>query len=227
MKNISGNDLVVKLFNISSDTSLNANINLNAEITGNYSDPVFVINTRLDNISFKNRMFGNMIGKLNYSDQNLSVHVRLVDSTLNDNAPSLLLDGTIPVDLALTNVEERLIKSKQIKLALTSAKIDLSPLENSLPEIRKIKGNLTSNLILTGTFDNPEFSGIILFNNGDFILEANNLEYKAGVKLSVNDNVINVDSLLISNPAGTIGGGSMTGSGSALLNKFSPASAKY
>ena len=45
MKNISGNDLVVKLFNISSDTSLNANINLNAEITGNYSDPVFVINT--------------------------------------------------------------------------------------------------------------------------------------------------------------------------------------
>ncbi len=226
MKNISGNDLVVKLFNLSSDTSLSANININAEITGNYSDPVFVINTRLDNLSFKNRTFGNMIGKLNYSDQNLSVNVRLVDSTLNDNAPSLLLNGTIPVDLALTGVEERLIKSKQIKLALTSAKIDVSPLENSLPEIRKIKGVLTSSLILTGTFDNPDLSGIIVFNSGDFILEANNLEYKAGVKLSVNDNVINVDSLLISNPAGTIGGGSMTGSGSALLNKFSPASAK-
>lgn len=225
MNNIKGNDLAVNLFNLSSDTSLSANINLNAEITGNFSSPIIVINTGLDNLSFRNRIIGNLKGELNYSDQNLVMNVQIIDSTFNNSGPSLLLKGTVPVDLSFTSVEERLIKSKQIDLTLTSTNLDLSPLENSLPAIKKIKGNLTADLTLTGTFDNPDLLGIITFNNGDFILEANNLEYNAGVKLSVNNKNINVDSLVIANPGGTKGGGKMTGSGSALLDKLSLSSA--
>jgi len=225
MNNINGNDLAVNLFNLSSDTSLSANINLKAEITGNYSDPIIVINFTLDSLSFRNRFIGYLKSQLNYSDQNLTMNVSILDSTINRNEPSLLLKGTVPVDLSFTGVEERLIKSKQINLTLTAANLDLSPLENSLPAIKKIKGNLTADLTLKGTFDNPDPSGIITFSNGDFILEANNLEYNAGVKLSIEGKNINVDSLLIANPGGTKDGGSMTGSGSAMLDKLSLSSA--
>ena len=225
MTNISGNDLAVNLFNLSSDASFSANINLNAEITGNYSSPVIVLNTGLDNLSFGNKIIGNLKAELNYSDQNLSVNLLLADPTVNNGGPSLLLKGGIPVDLSFTSVEERLLKSKQIDLQLSSAKLDLSPLENSLPEIRKINGNLTADLTLKGTFDNPDLSGLVKLDNGNFILEANNLKYNAGVQLSINNGNINIDSLYILNPPGTIGGGALTGTGTASLDKLSPSSA--
>jgi hypothetical protein len=218
--NINGNDLAVNMLNLSSDNTLNANINVNAEISGNFSSPVIAININSDSLSFRNRSFGYLKGVLNYSDQELAVDVHILDSTDSKSEPRLLLQGNLPIDLSFTGVEERLIKSKQIDLKLTADSLDLGPLGNSLPSIKKVGGLLTSSLSLSGTFDNPDLSGLITLNNGDFILEANNLEYNAGAKLTVNSKNINIDSLLISNPKGTKGGGAMTGNGNILLKNL-------
>jgi hypothetical protein len=225
LTNINGKDLAANLLDMASDNSLNSNVHLSAEITGNFSNPIAVINLGLDSLSFRNKKLGYLKGELNYSDQNLAVDVHIIDSAKSKNEPLLLLSGNIPIDLSFTSVDERLIKSKQIDLKLTTSSLDLGPLGNSLPEIKKVGGYLTADLTLTGTFDNPDPNGIITINNGDFIMEANNLEYIAGIKLSVKGKNVNIDSLLIANPKGTPGGGVMTGSGSALLDNLSLASA--
>ncbi|MDR3626918.1 MAG: hypothetical protein P4L45_08805, partial [Ignavibacteriaceae bacterium] len=221
MSNINGNDLAVNMFNLASDNTLNTNVHVNGEVTGNFTNPVIALNIGADSLSFKNRNFGYLKGVLNYSNQELAVNVHILDSTNHNSEPRLLLQGNLPIDLSFTGVEERLIKSKQIDLKLTADSLDLSPLANSLPSIKKVGGVLTSNLVLAGTFDNPDLSGLITLNNGDFIMEANNMEYNAGAKLIVSSKNINIDSLLICNPKGTKGGGTMTGNGSITLKNLS------
>jgi hypothetical protein len=220
MNNINGNDMLVNLFGFAPDSTISTTIHLNGEVTGNFSNPVAMINFGFDSLTFKNKRLGYLKGELNYSNQNLAVNVNIVDSTNGKSVPSLILKGNVPVDLAFTAVEERFNKSKQMDLTLHADNFDLSPFANTLPAIRRISGSLTTNLSLTGTFDNPNPSGYITINNGDFVLEANNLEYNAGIKLSIEEKNLKIDSLVISNPPGTKGGGTMTGSGSALLDNL-------
>ncbi len=112
-----------------------------------------------------------------------------------------------------------MIKSKQFNLVFKADQFNLASFGNLLPKINKLKGYLVADLKLTGTLDNINPSGYIRLHDADFVGEFNNLEYGAGLKLSVNKEAITIDSLLIKN-VDTKNGGQMTGSGKAFLNNL-------
>ncbi len=224
MSRINAYDLSTNLFNVGNENALNGNIHLNAEITGDFSDPLAKINFGVDSIKFKNKNIGLILGNMNYADKELNVDVRFLDSLINRNKPKLLVSGDIPIDLGFTGVQERFVKDKQIDLSLRTNDFDLSPIGNAFPKIENLTGDVAANINLSGTPEDLVPSGTLSITNSSFILTPNNIQYLAGIKLSVNNNTITIDSLKLANTPETKNGGFITGTGSVGLKNFSIAS---
>ncbi len=232
LKNISGKDLTTNLLGMNPENSPGGSIYLNANLTGNFSNPVGVLNFGADSVSYKNKYFGSLNGKLNYSDQNLSVDVRFLNSnilpagkTTDNNKPALLINGNIPIDLSFTGGGDRFIKSKQIDLDLTAEDFDLSPLGNVVPGIQRLTGKMIANLKITGTPDNLDPYGIVTIKNVTLLVDANNIEYNAGIQFTIKNQTITMDSLLIANLPGTKDGGTIIGGGIASIKNLTLTSA--
>lgn len=231
MKGINGKDLSTNLLEMNPENSIDSKIYLDAKITGNFDSPIGTLKFGADSVTYKNRYFGSLSGVLNYAEQNLSVYISFLNSDILSTAqaknikPSLLINGNIPIDLSFTGGGDRFVKSKQIDLNISSQDFDLSPLGNALPGIQKLTGKMIANLKIAGTPDNLDPSGDISVQDATFLVNANNIEYTAGIKLLVKNQTLTLDSLLIENLPGTSGGGRIIGGGIANLKNFNLTSA--
>ena len=226
VKGIQGKDLSENLFNTTADNSLGANLNISGEVKGNFESPVINLMFNADSISFRNTYFGFLKSNFNYSNQNINVDLKFLDTTLYKNEPPLVLYGNVPINLSFIPTGKRFPESKQIDLTLSASNFNLGALGNLVPMIDKLKGNLNASIKVNGTLQNIEPSGNVTITNADFVSESNNLEYTAGLKLNIKNQKLFLDSLLIANAPGTKGGGTITGGGEADLNNFELASAR-
>jgi hypothetical protein len=224
IKNIDGKDLSTGLLNMKQENSLGANIHLDADITGNYGDPVMNVNFGADSVQYRDKVFGELVSNINYSNQNLSIDARFLDSLLYKNLPALQISGNVPIDLAFSGVKERFKKSQPINLNVDAKDFDLGTLGNIIPKINHLTGKLVANLSLTGTPSSLNPEGEIEVKKMGFKVNANNLKYTGGLKLKIANHKVSIDSLVLANAPGTKGGGTITGSGTIKLNNFEIAS---
>ncbi len=227
LKDFRGKDLSKNLLELKAGNTLLGSINLNSDITGDFSNPVMNLKFDIDSTMFKGKNLGALIGNLNYKDKNLDVDLRFVDSINNYKNPELLISGNIPVDLGLKGVTQRLPDNQPINLKLQADNFNLAAFDNIVPELRELKGYLDANLSLSGNFNNLEPNGTLTIKNADFISSFNNLEYYAGVKINISPGSLSLDSLVIENSKGTLDGGKMTGSGKAEMENLDITSSQF
>ncbi len=219
IRELSGLDLITNFENINPAESPDFNINLSSHLTGDLKNPIFNIDVNTDRIVFKKRKFGKLFGSFDYKNENLNIDLKFQDSLIYSKGPALFINGSLPINLGLVSVKERMPQSKPINIVFKANQFNLASFGNILPMVNKLKGYLVADLEVKGTFNDINPSGYIKLNDADFIGEFNNLEYGAGLKLSVSKEAISIDSLLIKN-VGTKNGGEMTGSGKAFLDNL-------
>ena len=230
LKNFRGKDLSRNLLELNPGNTLLGSINMDADIKGDLENPLLDVKADIDSVTYKNRNIGALKGNFSYKDKSLSVDLKFVDSLQNNKKPQLLVTGSIPLDLGLKrNVNQGSAEknNKTIDLKLLADSFNLAPFGNVLPDIRELRGILIGKLNVSGTFDNIDPKGSLTLKNAAFIADANNLEYNAGIKISINKNELKLDSLLIENSKNTEYGGKMTGSGNAILNNLDIVSSQF
>ena len=228
--NFRGKDISRNLLELAPGNTLLGRINLNADIKGNFENPLIDAKVDIDSVTYKSKNMGALIGDFNYKEKNLFVDLRFIDSLQNFNRPQLLITGSLPVDLSLKtreNSSKRDLNSEPINLKLIADNFNLASFANVLPDIRELRGILTGKLNVSGTFNNIDPEGSLTLRNIAFIADANNLEYNAGLKVNASKGSLSIDSLLIENSKGTQNGGKMTGTGKAVLNNFDIESSQF
>ncbi len=227
VNNIRGSDLSEELLGISPENAIHSYLNFNAEVKGNFDSPIMNIKLNADSVRYKNKKFGSLIANLNYKNEKLNTDIRFVDSLRNYQNPKLKIEGNIPVNLAFTGVQNRINKNELINISVAADTFKLGALGNILPDINRISGDLTANLNIGGTFNNFKPEGKLILENTSFVFAKNNLEYQAGLILSITPDLLKIDSLLIKNAPGTKNGGQMTGSGEAVINNLNIVSSNF
>ena len=227
MQGITGKQISELILGMQPENSIQSNLNFSADIKGKFDSPVMKINLTADSVQFKNKNFGSLVALLNYKDKNLNTNVRFVDSVRNMNHPLLKITGDLPLDLSFAGTDQRLIDSEPVSINVEADSFRLGALGNMLPQINKIRGELTANLHIGGTFKNFEPRGQLVVDHADFVVVKNNLEYNAGLKLSLTPTQLKIDSLLIKNAPNTKNGGQMTGSGEATIKNLQIVSSNF
>ena len=97
---------------------------------------------------------------------------------------------------------------------------DLTPFADIMPNVKKVKGILSSDFTLSGSPAALKPEGYVSLSNASFVADANNLSYDAEMKVSIKDQDLKIDNLVLKNSQGTVDGGEIKGSGSAVIQNF-------
>ncbi len=226
LSGLKGEDLSIDLLHLRPENSLGANINLAINVSGNMVEPVINMDMSVDSVKYGGRFFGVLKSKANYKNKNLDLNIAFLDSLLNPTSPALAITGNIPIDLSMESSGDQ-VESKPMNVHLKSDGFNLGAFGDILPAVNRLRGNLTSDLKLTGTLSSLKAEGYLRVENAAFFLEANNLEYTTSANIKIDGNRLTIDSLTIANVPGTLNGGKLTGSGTAILENFVPSSSKF
>ena len=219
LDSLSGNNIIRDIIGNSSQKDFNADIKLQANLSGNFYDPKFSIVASARNIKYGAGSFGSLLSNFSYSENMLITDIRFLDSLENQDKPALSISGSIPLNLSAT--KDTLYKqNKSIDLTIESDDYDLSSLKNMIPYVQFQKGTLESDIYLSGTLDKPVALGYFSINDARFMSKNNNLDYDFNTKVWIDDQEITIESIELKNVFGTANGGTVTGKGFIRLDKF-------
>lgn len=150
----------LKLFD--EELSLEGILSCEATLSGSFMDPAFRLNGRIDSLTFRSLLLGDLMTSVNYRDKILTIDSLLINSYPGE----YYVRGTMPLDLAFTTaVMERLPESPMdIRVRADDSRFDLVSL--MLPSVEQLDGDFHADFILTGTAGNPHLEGRAHLVNG-------------------------------------------------------------
>ncbi len=216
---ISGN-ILERYFLGLEDNQLIANGSATARFEGEIENPILNVSVHVKEAKLPSIPRTNLHGSIYYGDKKLSTNFTFLDSTSNEKNPLFLLNGSIPVDLSFTSAKERILQNEPLNIRIKSSQFNLSMLGRIVPIIADQSGILSTDLNISGTFNSPQYSGYITLKDGAFRLPYNNLGYNCQMKLSFENQSMNVDNFVLSNAGGAKYSGTINGRGGIEFDGF-------
>ncbi|HJR66952.1 MAG TPA: translocation/assembly module TamB domain-containing protein [Gemmatimonadaceae bacterium] len=150
---------------VQSRSPLGGLLTLELGITGMRDDPTMRLSATADTVRVDEIHFPRLDARATYARRRLDGEVRLV----RDNQPAINLLASLPLDLALTSVEKRLIEDS-LRVSLRADSMNLALLETMVPRVSNATGRLQARLDVAGTWTRPSFTGTVLVNGGQMAL---------------------------------------------------------
>ncbi len=167
--------------------------NLEIRADGTMAAPLYDVKFNAERVAFRGFPFGIIRGASSYREQVLDLHL-LIDnrSATQTGKPDLTIEGTIPINLALADVGERL-SDKPMDLKVFSDGLQMNLLDPLVPTFNELTGVLKTDLKVGGTPKHPIYTGQISIENCAFRFVPNNIQYeKLNAQLEANNDRIKV-----------------------------------
>ncbi len=202
------------------EASLDGILNLQADITGNYREPIINIDIAADSLTYSDISLGRCTGKIHYAERkaeaDLSYDIRTAEG---EQKPSLTFSAAIPIDLSLVSVEDRLIDSS-MNVSIRTNNFPLAILNPLLPGVRDVKGIANGDIHITGTLSAPQYGGYVTIKDGQFLFEANNMLYLLSATIEPRGDTIHVVNLELRNDPRDKSDGLITVTGDIGFKRF-------
>ncbi len=189
-------DLVLN-FLPNAQEDINGIFSLDLKLNGTYDKPSLSGAFQLKEITIGNDELGEFTGSVDYKNKILNFIISYVDSVYEGD--DLQLIGSLPIDLTLSDVKERISRKRNIEILITMNNFNLQPLKAIATIFRDVNGSLDGSLRIAGTLEKPEFYGSVNSKNMNFILAQNNLKYSSDISLKFTDNKISLQKFELSN----------------------------
>ena len=170
---------------------------LDLHVTGSMQSPVITLRSMLDNTYFRQTHIGQVTTVIDYENQIATIDM-IVKEKITVINPSLTLKGTLPIDLAISNVDER-FPDQQQRLQLTSDGFNLSVLDPIIKDVDNLSGILRCNVTMTGTPREPNYQGTIQTSDTRFLFIPNNITYILDGELEPHEDQIHLKKIYIKN----------------------------
>ena len=175
----------------------NGNINIVGSVGGTTADLTSMMNVRVTDMKYGNLTFGIIKGVFDYNDQRLdfTADVTEAEDTLQT---AFRIAGYIPFDILPGSGGER-IPDGPMNVHIFSEGFDLSIIDPFLADFRNFRAKMTSDVLITGNVDDPQYEGDLEIFDGGFTFVPNNVIYHFGGKLEPRQNELMISHLRVEN----------------------------
>ncbi len=149
------------------DTSIIANglLSGDARLTGTLLDPTMFVDLRLDSAVVDGLDVGTILALAHYDRRRVTVDSLFIQS--RDQTSTSLLQGTLPIDLALTTAPVERLPDEPIDISIVMNQRDLGVVPWALPEqVEELSGLLQADVRISGTPQSPQLAGDIRLTDG-------------------------------------------------------------
>ncbi|MBI2794481.1 MAG: translocation/assembly module TamB domain-containing protein [Ignavibacteria bacterium] len=182
---------------------------LDVVINGSWTEPLVLLKMKASQVTYNLSLIGSLTSQLMYRQRDVTGFVVVRDEERTENVEALRLDiNALPLDLALTRVEERFVPNKPIDISLTADDLALAVVEPFLPAIEHLRGKVDASITLTGTSpDEMHLGGQGRFEKAQFRASSTNMEYFANGVLHLEEEDLFLDTIRIYNKSNDMRGG--------------------
>ncbi|MCX6138156.1 MAG: hypothetical protein NTV54_11750 [Ignavibacteriales bacterium] len=190
-------------------------------VTGGVRSPEIRGSISIADLGFRGTPFGNINGMVRYEGRVASVSMQQARPNLADSLYEFLVVGSIPMDLAFASVAHR-FDLGGMDLYFRAKGFQMSIIDPFIGEVDDMRGELQSAIHCTGSLASPLFSGTASLRNGEFLLRANGMKYRAEGSMELQDTTVTMTSFVMRNLANEYSDGRMDITGRILMRGFVP-----
>ncbi len=213
LSNLKGYDLSYSLLGTSPSDIIDSDINVTMLLSGTFKQPLISLTLDADSVTYKSTNFGSLKGQFNYANEQIVSNIKFIDRANKDKKERFSLIGTVPINLSLTDVKNRIPAISSIDLHVAADNFNLTSVSNFFPAVTHLRGFLNGKIDLAGTYTKPEPTGFMRLTNVGFRAVQNNLDYSAGSLFTFNKATVKIDSFIIRNEGKVKNKGTITGNG--------------
>jgi hypothetical protein len=196
----------------------NGTANVDVTLTGSNVAPIIGLETSFHNVAYRQSRIGEIDASLSYIGQTATVNA-IVKRVPADSIPTLTINGTLPIDLGLTSIQDR-FPDREEHIVIKSDRFNLAAIDAMLPDIENLSGSLRCNVVLAGTPKHPRYQGFIAFDDTRFLLVPNNISYLLNADLEPRSDSIILKSFTVKNINEKKTSGTATFTGSISIKDF-------
>jgi translocation and assembly module TamB len=167
-------ELAVTNFNVAniadllqSDLQATGIVSFDAHVQGTAANPRVRGTLSLVDATYKGTGVPDISGTFDYADRQLAVNATAVDSTGRKLAT---INGTVPIDLALSGVTGSRLLDLPINVSLMSDSLPLDLIPQLTDAVTDVKGRALGNVRIGGTLKHPVLNGEVTLVGGQFKL---------------------------------------------------------
>ncbi|HLP16707.1 MAG TPA: translocation/assembly module TamB domain-containing protein, partial [Bacteroidota bacterium] len=188
---------------------------------GTLREPEISSSFRGYNIAYRETQFGTVDAKIDYAQRRAALVCHISHETPAGAKRDLDLNGTIPIDLAFTAVDNR-TDIDGMDVMLRTDNIQMSLFDPFIPEITNVRGILNSSIHCTGSLKSPRFDGDADLATGSFRLMNNGMTYQAEGRLKFDTTRVTLKKFTLHNIPADYDGGGADVDGHVFLKGFAP-----
>ena len=182
-------------------TPLGGLLSLDLRVAGMRTNPTMQLSATADTVRVGEVRVPRLDARATYASRRLTGDLRLV----RDDQPAINVTANLPVDLAIGEVERRLIDDS-LRVRVQADSLNLALLEAMLPRVTRATGRMEAQLDVGGTWTRPTFAGNVLIRGGELGLASTGTLFRAiNGSLSLSGDsipVIRLDSLVMASGEG-------------------------
>ncbi|RMF36201.1 MAG: hypothetical protein D6747_01020, partial [Chlorobiota bacterium] len=182
-----------------------------------------------------NATFGELLyGQIELGQQEVTLDY---DGAFLRGSTSLLLNGAngeqrtaldvrlqqVPLDFSLVPFRSAIREHEHLAVFLQASQLPLTIVEPFLPAISQLRGSAEAFVRIEGSLPGKiEFSGTARYADAEFLVPATNIRYRSSGVLSLHNNVLELDTLVLRNDPADLIGGYALASGHITFSGFQP-----
>lgn len=194
-------------------------------IDGSWEHPRFSIYGTMHSIAYHDVIIGDHDLTFSYDGTNLW-GTATISSPLLDGERQTVLDVRIellPLTFSLMPFNVSLREGSPLKIVAYANQIPLAVIEPFFPAITQIRGTATAELTIGGTLpDHIRFGGAARYDNCEFLVPATNIRYRSRGRLTLDNNVLQLDTIELHNDPADLVGGEAVIRGTVRFQGFQP-----
>jgi translocation and assembly module TamB len=142
-------------------------LTLDLTVAGMREDPTMRISASADTVRVGEVRAPRLDARVTYARRRLDGEMRLI----RDNQPAINVTASLPIDLAIADVERRLVDDS-LRVHVQADSMNLALIEAMIPRVTSASGLLQARIDVRGTWTRPTFGGGALIRGGQMGLSS-------------------------------------------------------
>jgi autotransporter translocation and assembly factor TamB len=160
---------------IQSDVKAQGLVSFNVRAEGTVDDPKLSGAFGAEQFAYESNPIPEIHGSLDYADKTLKADIT---ARRAGGPPILVANGTIPIDLSLTEVKgSRVPSGREIDVSIVADSLPLDVIPEVTDAVKDLRGNAAARFTVAGTVDKPDVQGYLSLTNGAVTLIPNGVRY--------------------------------------------------
>lgn len=189
-------------------------------VNGSPDKPIITSSMNIADLTYNNSEIGTLSSEMQYSNETVTGKAVVTDVQGADTNNALVLTvGSIPINLALSHVDQRINEYKPWDISAVAHNLNLSVAEPFLPAVERVRGRTNAEMTLRGpTLEQIKLSGEGRYWDGSFLSSSTNITYTSYGSISLNNNILSLDTIVVRNLDRDHRKGYAVASGSVVFN---------